>query len=363
MGKCQTGVTICGEQNRKKVIENTMGMFDIIKGIGIILVIIEHTMGLFAIEEWLSGQKKLFVIGNMIRVIRTLLMPVFFIISGYGFRAVGINKKSLRKQINYLLKPYIYVAFFAAILLFVSHYFLFRYWKGAIIESLKVAGGFILGVEQTVSIDDIMVYGIGASWYILALFFSWIILLVICQLFREKAYVGVCISLIVGWLLCMICPNMPFCIVQSLIGVGFLYFGYMAKKEKWFVTNMPWYGRCLLLLPVITVFWGGGNFAYNQWKLGLLDIAGSMVAAYIVIKALLYLNYHTNIITSFLGKIGQLSLWVFCVHSIEMSGGLWYMIVQKYDQDPLLGACVVFGMRCIFIFICVIGIQKVRFRR
>lgn len=344
-------------------VSNTLGMFDIVKGIGIIFVIVEHTIGLFGMEK-LFGEGNFGLAANIvIRVIRNILMPIFFVVSGYGFRVLRFNKISAKKQFNYLIKPYVYIGISATILHFFRHYFAFRYVKGAFIESMKVAAGFLFGIANTVSIKGMTLFANGASWYILTLFFSWMILLLLCQVFQKKVYVGVAISMLIGWILCIVNKDMPFCLNQSLIGVGFLYTGYIAKKKKWFTSVLPWYYWVLLLVPMVSLIYGEGDLVENIWKLGPVDMIGSIILASAVVRGMLRLNGLKSRICALLGIIGSKSFLIFCIHSVEMIGLLWYIVAERFIQIPWFGVGVIFGLRCLVIYICMVCIYLIKRRK
>lgn len=88
-----------------------LGIFAFAKGIGIILVILTHTFAHLNLEQSTS----LGVIKMLVDCTKAGLMPMFFVISGFGLvkRAPG---KMLKKTFSELVIPYLWVtAAFAVI--------------------------------------------------------------------------------------------------------------------------------------------------------------------------------------------------------------------------------------------------------
>ena len=122
---------------------SSIGMFDMLKGAGMLSIVLGHTAELYPLQ--LSNGLSLTAFLGF--VYRETLMAAFFIASGYGFRKRSIHK-CIHQQLKSLLKPFCYTAVFTTVLHFIIHYNTFHYLPGSLTESIKVAGGFLLGLNM-----------------------------------------------------------------------------------------------------------------------------------------------------------------------------------------------------------------------
>ena len=159
---------------------NSIGMFDMLKGAGMLAIVLGHTAELYPLQ--LEGGLSLTAFVGFIY--RETLMAAFFIASGYGFRKRSISK-CIHQQLKSLLKPFCYTAVFTTVLHFIIHYKTFHYLPGSMTESIKVAGGFLLGLPHTATYFGQEFFSCGPMWYLLALLMGWILLDVILNIFPE----------------------------------------------------------------------------------------------------------------------------------------------------------------------------------
>ena len=143
---------------------SSIGMFDMLKGAGMLAIVLGHTVELYPLQ--LSNGLSLTAFFCFIY--RETLMAAFFIASGYGFRKRSIHK-CIHQQLISLLKPFCYTAVFTTVLHFIIHYKTFHYLPGSLTESIKVAGGFLLGLPHTATYFGQEFFSCGPMWYLLAL--------------------------------------------------------------------------------------------------------------------------------------------------------------------------------------------------
>ncbi len=208
---------------------NSIGMFDMLKGAGMLAIVLGHTAELYPLQ--LEGGLSLTAFVGFIY--RETLMAAFFIASGYGFRKRSISK-CIHQQLKSLLKPYAYTALFTCVLHFIIHYRTFHYLPGTIGESIKVTGGFLLGLPHTAEYFGQEFFSCGPMWYLLALMIGWILLDIILNIFPESyikwAVLG---TMLLGWGISLVWEA-PFCIAQGMVTVPYLYIGFLAKKKRLF---------------------------------------------------------------------------------------------------------------------------------
>ena len=90
---------------------SSIGMFDMLKGAGMLAIVLGHTAELYPLQ--LSNGLSLTAF--LVFVYRETLMAAFFIASGYGFRKRSIGK-CIHQQLKSLLKPFCYTAVFTTVL-------------------------------------------------------------------------------------------------------------------------------------------------------------------------------------------------------------------------------------------------------
>ena len=95
---------------------SSIGMFDMLKGAGMLIIVFAHTAELYPMQA-VSG---LSLTAFFPFIYREALMSAFFIASGYGFRKRSIHK-CIHQQLKSLLKPFCYTAVFTTLLHFVIH--------------------------------------------------------------------------------------------------------------------------------------------------------------------------------------------------------------------------------------------------
>lgn len=125
---------------------NSLGMFDFLKGIGMLTIVFAHSAELYPVGATTTITPMTFYLFAY----RESLMAAFYIASGYGFRKRSIGK-CIDQQFKTLLKPYLYTGLATTFFHFLIHYLTFGSVEGAVRETLKVFGGFALGLPHTSS--------------------------------------------------------------------------------------------------------------------------------------------------------------------------------------------------------------------
>ena len=217
---------------------SSLGMFDLLKGIGMLAIVFAHTAELYPL-----GADDVTPFAFALFAYRESLMAAFFIASGYGFRKRSIHK-CIEQQVKTLLKPYLYTAAATTILHGIIHHAAFGDWTAAITQSGKVLGGFLLGLPHTATYFGVEFFSCGPMWYLVALMLAWIFLDVLLDVFPEQ-YINWAVAgiTLLGWGITLVWEA-PFCIAQGMVSVPYLYIGYLAKKRRLF--EKPFSGRAKL---------------------------------------------------------------------------------------------------------------------
>ena len=316
---------------------SSLGMFDLLKGIGMLAIVFAHTAELYPL-----GTDDVTPFAFALFAYREALMAAFFIASGYGFRKRSIHK-CIEQQLKTLLKPYVYTALATTVLHAFIHHAAFGSWDAAISESAKVLGGFLLGLPHTATYFGQQFFSCGPMWYLVALMLAWVLLDVLLEIFPERyitpAVVGVTL---LGWGVTLVWEA-PFCIAQGMVSLPYLYIGYLAKKNRWLDKPLP--RRTLYILLGGTALTAVGALlaqstdciSMGEWTLGPLSILLDAATGFLFIRLFMRLNRFTGPIAQGLQAIGRNSLNIFCIHTVELIAIPWYLFAAHFTDHPLRG--------------------------
>ena len=318
---------------------SSLGMFDLLKGVGMLLIVFAHTSELYPVGDVSTITPVTF----FLFAYRESLMAAFYIASGYGFRKRSIGK-CISQQFKTLFKPYAYTGLATTIAHFVIHYKTFGNWNNAVYETYKVLGGFVLGLPHTATYFGQEFFSCGPMWYLLALMIGWILLDIILNIFPESyikwAVLG---TMLLGWGISLVWEA-PFCIAQGMVTVPYLYIGFLAKKKRLFEKKFRPLAILGLLAAALGVALGvlltgkTDCVSLGEWTMGpvsiLLDgIVGlGFIVLFMKVQRLL-----DNPVTHLIEAVGRRSLYIFCIHTVELTAVPWYLMVQKYATAPTKG--------------------------
>ena len=317
---------------------NSIGMFDMLKGAGMLTIVLGHTAELYPLQTGIGLSLTAF----FPFIYREALMAAFFIASGYGFRKRSIHK-CIHQQLKSLLKPFLYTALFTTVLHFWIHYKTFGYLPGTISESIKVAGGFLLGLPHTATYFGQEFFSCGPMWYLLALLVGWILLDIILNIFPEN-YINWAVAgiALLGWGTSL-AWEVPFCLTQGMVVVPYLYIGFLAKRHHWLDKPLSrrmyaglWAATLLILVGALLT--GTADcVSLAEWSMGPLSIFLDGAAGLLFIRLFLRWSQSRNAVVRFLEAIGRRSLYIFCVHTVELIAIPWYLFAARYAERPFVG--------------------------
>jgi fucose 4-O-acetylase-like acetyltransferase len=259
---------------------------DILKGIGIILVLIGHS----------------FQHGLHFNIIYSFHMPLFFIVAGYFFKKKPVIDL-LKKDFARLLVPYYFIIILTILLSVVYDY---------------------IGIETIQTAEAIkMLYNhdVGAIWFLAALFWA-------RQLFNLLLYITnnkwvlflIGLSLMVG-ILCIktYFDGLPYYsfVFQGITGVVFVFIGYVAKGFDLINIIKPIWRK--LLLGFISVAWilsclgepmNMMRFEYHNFI--IFDILFASVGTYLCYLISYYISIKSKYLSRFLVFMGIYSIVILC---------------------------------------------------
>lgn len=335
-------------ENNKRA--NSIGMFDLSRGFLMIAVVLGHSITQF-IKYWEPEYTMhwwyCFLI--LFKPIIYGVIPMFFIMSGYGFRKKKISG-CIKERFRYLGKPYIYTAIVITIIILIKSMIKGESPSGALWYQTFP---FILGLcPGEFQLGSHYIGSIGPIWFLMVLIIGWIVLDLIFYL-ENEALRAICVVMLSAF--CTRLPFksfIPFCIVQSLCCTTYLYFGYIMKKKK--MLNQPLSRQSIIVLCTISflvMIFGNIEVSQNVWALGMLDFFASGIVGFLLLKLFVKLNdgkYQGRIINA-VRVIGKYSLYILCIHTIEYLVFPWAEITKSLTNHKIIGIVTVFVLRSIII--------------
>lgn len=298
---------------------------DIMKGIGIIAVIIGHMHNM----PYMPYRNFFF----------SFHMPLFFIIAGYFFKQNPDYKGKWRKDFSRLVIPYIFTA--SIILLFkILQWFIAEDKNlgiilGGIIAALYGSGSYhaspILGKVQS----------IGAIWFLLALFWCRVIFNVIACKSKYKYSIAGVIA-VVATLMDRYIINLPFAVLPGLSAMMFYLIGDWLRNHK--VSNLV-VAICIVCW-LISINYSRIWMVQCHYELYPIDILGACGGtAFIYWVSNICAKSKMNSVFVWLGKN---SLVILCFHVIELKlcGHLRIPDVFFFQFPAKLLFCVLMTWLC-----------------
>lgn len=290
---------------------------DAAKGVALLAVIIGHTE--------FAGVPQ-----SLVRLCYTFSMPLFFIVSGYFFKQNGINKSFIIKNIKSLIIPYIVTGIIQVILIGLQAIICNDDIINAIIPWVVAvaygSGGTFEGMPESV-------IGIGAIWFLLALFWARLLLAVA----SETKHPALCsiVFFIIGvstarniWI--------PLSIQPGLCAVGFLYIGQQLKREKIFENGEGLHPVIWILSLAVWAYCvkycGQLYMSSNYYGNGVIDVIGGIAGSVCIVKGIYIIYNKYSLIPNFLAYIGRNSLPLLCAHLLELNTVRWSNVITFFEN-------------------------------
>lgn len=276
---------------------------DIAKGIGIILVVMGHAYQMP--HDWF-------------KVIFSVHMPLFFILSGYvfSFRTEEPFRAVLKKNARGLLVPYVLTTGIIIILKSVmavaggrSIWEQVRLWG---IAALYGSGSTVPdGMEE-------YIYSIGVIWFLLALFVGRMVLWLILHsrvpwLWALLLFLASYISTDYFWLPCSIQPG--------LCSVLFLYLGYRIRQADMFSMKAVRFPVRILAAAAwvyCIIFCGKLCMVDNTYEYPLQNIIGAICGTYTIVFLAQLIERYVRFLKKPFAFLGRISLGIMCAHLIAL---------------------------------------------
>lgn len=321
-------------QTKKRI-----GYFDIAKGIALFAVMVGHTS-----EYGMPWP--------VVTFCYSFDMPLFFIVSGWFCRpSARLDRGYVKKNAKALLLPYAATCVILLALMTLRGLVMPGHGGGVsellprwTIACLYGAGG---------TWPDIMpagITGVGAIWYLLALFFAKILLTWANQTRYPAAAIG---GLFAFGYLTADKFWLPWSVQAACCAVFWMWLGQKARASKLLepgsLHHLTWWIMLAAWLYCARV---GGNLwmVANVYSDGVvLDTLGGICGALCVLKGCMLLEQHGPRIAEPIRAFGTITLPVFCMHLVEMDAFPWDIVQNLCAGLPVPSWVVIFAGRCVVI--------------
>ncbi len=294
--------------------------FDVMKGIGILLVITAH---FFSWNHPILG-----------RSITSFHMPMFFLVAGYfskPFVSWDDTRVQLKKYARRLLPAFVFTQVFRIM------------W--AVLMALTKGEGWGPVIKETLSLfwadpnGPNTVWGnlsIGVTWFLIALFVAKCALLVLTK--WEKLVLPVSIILSVGaFLLHKVFPHSIWCISVGLTALPFVAIGWWTRNH-----TIPVWGLIVCVVCwFFAIFYSNLGMYDMEWKCFPLDFLGACGGTFCLYLVSGFLSKFCGFLSRFFAILGIWSLAIMCFHDIEMHCHLGNHVMALFPFTlPLWGKFV-----------------------
>ena len=310
-----------------------MVMFDFAKGLAMLFVVLIHSGAVAEADTY------------PIVLIRSVVVAVFFMASGFWLRKRKL-KTGVRLSAQQLLIPY---GITLAIILLVG--FFHRLLTNNLSNFLDL---FLFPVLKRGAGPRT-----GALWFLLSTFWTWCMFYLLMRIQDARIRIAlVAVSAVVGTGLLPL-HDYTYIIPQSLIMLPYIYGGYMIREKGWFDKQVPVWLLIVMSVPAFVIaFFGKIDVIMDTADFGLINIAAQLLFGFALIYLTLFINQKQWKWAEWVMEIGRHSLWVLCIHSIEMSVFPWDILWRFVDAHSVLGVLAHFVLRSIGILICCIALKK-----
>lgn len=342
-----------------------LGSFDLLKGFAIILVIIGHMTSHYDITALTSQTFLGRVFGVLILLLKNGLMPMFFLIRGFAFKNIPAEKM-LKRSVSGFLKPYFYAMIAISMIYPMVHCIQYGIGWGAISNTARWVLAFLFGLHDPYA-EQKIIFGIEVRacwvvWFLLAMFVADNVFNLIIKGKNTKVEI-VLTAVSVGAGLILSSKELTyFCIPQGLIAVGYYYVGYAMKTYNFFGwSRKVQSGFCIAMFvaAILQALFGEFDMAYNLYKNGLLEFVGTSCTGILFLILGVYLASWEGPGVDKIRQIGVYTLWILCIHSVELICFPWGKIVKMMPECQLLAFVIEISLKIIILLASCNVIRKI----
>lgn len=333
-----------------------LGTFDFIRGVAMLWVIVLHSVGVYNTEQSVV----LTSVANVMDFMRNAIVPLFFIISGFGFKPKK-PKAMLKKTFMDLIIPYLWVVAAYATIYPVVLYLTSGSIRWMVTKSLSYIVSLLLGNTADRTLFGILMPWWLPCWFLLATFTSFNALNLILKLKKaEHQILGAVLSVAVGYgLFCL--DFHYYCVAQGLMAVGYCYLGYALKKFNLLerIRTCVWAYVILLPITIAESVWGFFDLCPGVFNHVVLDYIGAGCSALLMLLVGVWLGKFEWKVFDWIKTIGIYTHWIICIHAFEENGLPWWLLIDGLAEHQLLAFVIEMIIKVVFMTSVCMMIKKI----
>ena len=306
----------------------SVGMFDLLKGVAILFVIVLHSY------SWIISAEDHPIFIFVSSIVSNTLVYGLIIAAGFGIRKRPVKKCALQLK-KMFFAPYVLTGLASTLLFSINYFFLSSSFSTTLLEGLLLITGFVIGQHPNQYYGKFLIGDIGPVWFIIALAGGRFILNLILSYSQGwKRNLLVFLSSILGYFgnlhASIYGIPIPFCFFNTCDFVLLLYIGYLAKENKWLEKMLSPIAIILICASIAALVWKYKTsfLLSNGYPLGVFTPYALAIESYGVVYLMTHINRRENPITDILETIGNNSITILCVHTLEYNGILWSWFIN-----------------------------------
>lgn len=289
-----------------------------------------------------------FGIATADRFVYTFHVPLFFLVSGYFLSTKTDIIPFMKKKARQLLVPYYVTGLTILVVATIVNTFV---WPEVdALQNAKSITRALLYGAGTPHTDPFAIRQIGLLWFLWALFFSTGFTRIALK--SKHPLVIVCLIAFAGWASSKLLW-LPLSIQSGAVASFFMYLGFLARKKNLLERKPPFVLIvALALLWMASIYFGISiNIVNCFFSHGLLSIAVSIEASYLIILGCKFAEQHLQAAPRFLNYIGQTTLIVMCFHAVSdfcFPNLMLYAWLEPYGFPHTLVSIIIFTLNVLW---------------
>lgn len=318
-------LTCESQNNTTKASNNRLIYLDIARGISMLCIILGHLGN-----------------ANINRVVFTFHVSIFYVISGFFISEKKEYGTYIKSRLKALIVPY-YLTCIAIVVIGTVEGFILHGTVGAFDAMKEWVYASLYGAGDSYS-SPFYIKAIGAIWFLWASFWGSILLKYSLRMKDWQRILFISLLFAVGYFSRKLFW-FPLSIQAGCCATLFMYLGFCAKKTKsgWDVLDKE-VKKALFICAALVWFFFIKDFR-SFWLVhcdvgrGIVDIIGSLCACYVVFDICKRID-RVPILSKGLAYIGRYSIFMLCIHIIELNLFPWWQIAEKICCKLSMPSCL-----------------------
>ncbi len=274
------------------------------------------------------------------RFVFTFHLPVFFLISGFYFNPNNNFRSFLKKRIRSLIVPYFVCSFLTALSYCAVQIIVLKAAYENIIDGLKDLGIAILYAAGDPWKTPFVIPGMGAIWFLWAMFWGQLILLLLMKTKPAIRVITLVLLFVFAHKTVVDIVFLPLSIQPGCTAALYIFVGYVFRDYERVLSKLSVETKILGGVSAVWVWFGFVRDFQSFWLVhsdygrGIVDLIGSLCASGVIIFiSYLLFSQKFRYLNRYLSYIGKNSLIFLCAHFIELRTFPWWQIVNSILKD------------------------------